>query len=72
MLDNEVINNKEFYFTELVDSARSPGWYEARCDYCDNYTTGSESVVEDWAYDHECVFDDDDGFDRYGVNGYEL
>lgn len=39
-------------FTQLVDSARAPNWYEARCWICECSTTGSESVVEEWANDH--------------------
>lgn len=43
------------YFREEI-GARSPGWYCAECEVCDVYTTGAESVVEDWAYEH--VFDE--------------
>lgn len=33
--------------------ARSPGWYIARCNECDWYTTGSEPVCEDAAVEHQ-------------------
>lgn len=39
-------------FRHMDESVRSPGWYEASCDLCDTATTGSEPVVEEWAYEH--------------------
>src|SRR5688500_9225764 len=38
---------------EDTDSVRSPGWYVAECADCDWTTTGSESVVEVAAAEHE-------------------
>ena len=39
------------HFIEEI-GARSPGWFRAECEVCDWYTTGAESLVEDWVYEH--------------------
>ncbi|WP_405137541.1 hypothetical protein [Nocardia sp. NBC_01388] len=44
-------------FTQLVDSARAPNWFEARCGVCGRSATGSESAVEDWANEHVATCD---------------
>ncbi len=47
-----VIPPDGFTVTEVI-GARSPGWYEMECDLCGQTTTGSEPVVDDWAWEHE-------------------
>ena len=43
---------RDFDFTELTDSARAPGWFHGSCLNCDAETTGSETVLVEWAYAH--------------------
>lgn len=41
------------YFIREIESARSPGWYEIDCNWCDDwYTAGWETVCEDAWYEH--------------------
>jgi hypothetical protein len=40
------------YYLEEEIGARSPGWFRIECAWCDNYTTGSEPVCEEWWHEH--------------------
>jgi hypothetical protein len=54
VVDPDKYWDREIYLVELVDNARSPGWYEASCVACYWHTTGSEPVVEMAFEEHKC------------------
>jgi hypothetical protein len=35
-----------------IDSAHGDYWFQADCELCGWYTTGYESNVDDWSWEH--------------------
>lgn len=42
---------QDIIVTRQIPSARD-NWWQGDCMLCDGYTTGAESVVQDWGYEH--------------------
>lgn len=48
----ERVINHLITVSELKDSIRGPGWFEALCEVCGWYRTGTDYEIKDFTYDH--------------------